>query len=400
MKKKLLSMGLYIIMILTFTGCSMGKSQYDDGKKSFVTGNYEEAAKHFAAAITQNSNRAEYYIDYGLTLIALGRYEDALSQFNQVYIDKDILVVRQNNKRILRGRGIAYYNMQQFDNAILEFQAALQMDELSGLDMDILYYMGNSYMMLGSYEEAIDIFSKILEKNNKRITAYINRAICYRNMGEYEKSLQDYDTALTLEPNNYDPYLGKYDLLRESGDQAGAVEILAKAADINVKTNEDKYNLAKVHYYQEDYELALVELNEGITNGFTEANYYIGELYQAKKDYQKAVYFYDIFIKEGIRTNPNVYNQMAYCLMKLLDYKKAREYLEIGISFNHKGTLQVLKKNEIIVYESLGMFKEAMEKLEDYLANYSEDEDAIREVTFLKTRLMEAVTKDDSVSNQ
>ena len=391
MMKKLLSFGLILIMISMFAGCNSGKNQYEDGKKSFASENYEEAAQHFAAAITRNPKRAEYYIDYGMTLIALGRYEDALSQFDLAYMEKDILLVKQNNKRILRGKGIAYYEMLQYEEAIDHFKKALEITELSRLDMDILYYMGNSMMLQGSYEEAIETYSAILSDDKNNATAYCHRAFCYRSMGEYEKSLADYDEAVAINRNNYEPYFGKYYLLDEKGDTTGAAEVLTKASEIDVKSSEDRYNQAKIHFYQENYELALAELNDGFTNGFAEAYYYIGEIYREKKDYQKAIYYYDIYIKDGKVTNPNVYNQIATCLIKSADYKKALEYLQAGISFHHTGSMQALKKNEIIAYESLGMYEEANEKLEEYLVSYPKDKEARKEAEFIKTRLMDAL---------
>lgn len=394
MKKKLLSMGLLFILITSFSGCSTAGDFYNDGKKSFVNGNYEEAASSFVAAINANPNRADYYIDYGMSLIALHKYEGALAQFDLAYMEKDILLVKQNNKRILRGKGIVYYQLLQYEKAIEEFNEALKINELSKLDMDILYYMGSSLMTIGSYGEAIETYTKLLTIDGENTVAFNNRALCYRNLGDYEKSLVDYDMAIKISPNNYGAYLGKYLLLMESGDEAGAIDSLSQALEIELKTSEDRYNLAKVHFFQENYELALSEFSEGFANGFTEAYYYIGEVYRIKKDYQKAIYYYETFIKEGERLTPDVYNQIATCFIKSGDYKSAISYLEKGIAYNYAGTLQVLLKNEIIAYESLGKFDKAKTKIEEYLIRYPEDTQALREAEFINTRLIETVQSD------
>lgn len=394
MKKKLLSMGLLFILITSFSGCSTAGDFYKDGKKSFVNGNYEEAASSFVAAINANPNRADYYIDYGMSLIALHKYEEALAQFDLAYMEKDILLVKQNNKRILRGKGIVYYQLLQYEKAIEEFKEALKINELSKLDMDILYYMGSSLMTIGSYEEAIETYTELLTIDGENTVAFNNRALCYRNLGDYEKSLVDYDMAIKISLNNYGAYLGKYSLLMESGDEAGAIASLSQALEIELKTSEDRYNLAKVHFFQENYELALSEFSEGFANGFTEAYYYIGEVYRIKKDYQKAIYYYETFIKEGDRLTPDVYNQIATCFIKSGDYKSAISYLEKGIEYNYAGTMQVLLKNEIIAYESLGKFDKAKAKIEDYLIRYPEDTQAVREAKFINTRLIETVESD------
>lgn len=393
MKRKLLLSGICFILISLITGCSQSENLYEDGKKSFVNGNYEEAAAFIEAAIKENPERAEYYIDYGLSLIKLERYEEALNVFDKAYVNKNIIIVNRNNKRLYRGKGITYYHMMEYDKAIVEFKKALEINELSGLDMDILYYIGSSQMTVGLYEEAINTYSRLIKLDSKSAEVYNSRALCYRSQGDFEKSLTDYDAAIRMEPGNYSHYFGKYYLLTENSDVANASEVLVKASELVTKTSEDQYNLAKVHFYQGDYEVALSELSEGFKNGFTEAYYYIGEIYRIKKDYPKAIYYYDIFIKEGEISAPHVYNQIASCLIKTGDYTQALEYLEKGIAFNHAGSMQTLKKNEIVTYECLGEFDKVKEKLSQYITVYPTDKEAAREAQFVETRIMEAVTE-------
>lgn len=388
--KKLLSMGLCLILVFTFSGCSSAGDLYRNGRKSFDSGNYEEALSYFTAAIGEKSGRADYYIDSGMTLIKLGRYEEALAEFDKAYVNKDIIIVNRNNKRIYRGKGIAYYSMQEYGKAMEEFRKALAIDELSKLDMDILYYIGSSLMALGSYEEAIQNYTDLIKLDDKSADAYSSRALCYRYRGELEKSLADYDTTIQIEPGNYSYYLGKYYLLTESGEEEAAKEVLKKASEIEVKTSADEYNLAKIHFYQGDYELALSELSEGFKNGFKESYYYIGEIYRISKDYPKAIYYYDIFIKDGGAAIPNAYNQIASCYIKTGEYDSALQCLKQGIALNHAGAMQVLKKNLTIVYEYLGRFEDAGESLSEYLSLYPEDKEAAREARFLGTRQMEA----------
>ncbi|MBB2184024.1 tetratricopeptide repeat protein [Lachnospiraceae bacterium MD1] len=389
MKKKLLTVGLLVGIILSVTACSSAGKHYKAGREYFQEGKYEEAKASFEAAITENSNRADYYIDYGLTLIALGMYEEALEQFDQVYMDKDIMVVKENNKRVLRGRGIAYYELKQYDKAIEQFEGALDINELSEMNLDILYYMGNSLMIGGDYDKAVDTYTTILSIDKNNVTAYNSRAYCYRNLGDYEKSIADYDAAISINAAEFDSYLGKYHMLMETGKESEAEQVLALAAKIEAKTDEDRYNLAKICFFQKNYDKAQTMLNESISKGFLEAYYYIGEINRIQKDYPKAIYNYEAYIKEGKPTNPGVYNQIASCLIKSGDYNKAIEYLETGIAYQHDGYMQTLKKNEIIAYESLGDFDTAMEKMTAYLKSYPKDSEAVREAEFIKTRIMQ-----------
>lgn len=387
MMRKLLSMGIFLIIIVILTGCGKADNYYKNGKKSFENASYEKAALSFEKAIKKNPNKAEYLIDYGMTLIALGKYEDSIKQFDLAYMDKDLKIVRENNKRVYRGKGIAYYHIQQYQKAVTEFEKAIDVRELLKLNEDILYYMGSSLIAVGSYDKAIDVYTTILTEDSKNASAYGNRAFCYRNKNEFEKSLTDYNKAIKIDSKDYYSYFGKYFLLLDMGDDAGALEVLKEAAKIKDETTEGKYNKAKVSYFLGDYETALAELNKAFTNGFTEAYYYIGEIYRQNKDYPNAIYYYENYIKSGSINSPNVYNQIASCLMKEGNSEDAIEYLELGLSYNQVDTLQILKKNEIIAYENLGKYDLAKEKLTDYVKNYPDDDKALREVTFVDTRL-------------
>lgn len=393
MNRKLLTIGILIILVTAFAGCSTAGRYDKDGKKSFENGNYEKAAEYFQKAIDHNPNRADYYIDYGMALISLGKYKDALISLNHAYINKDMSLIKENNKRVLRAEGIAYYYMQKYKKALEVFDQALEINELPKLNSDILYYMGSSYRADGSYDKAVEVYNRIIKYSKEASRAYGERAYSYMEQGLYDKAAKDFDRAISMEPDNYEYYFGKYDMLIRNNDEAGAKEVLEKASGIKPKTEDDKYNLAKIHFYQKNYDQALSELTESSKKGLPEADYYIGEIYRDKKDYSKAVFYYEKYINSGKVSSPDVYNQAAVCLMKAADYDKAVKYLELGLKLNASGLKQVLMKNEIIAYENLSNFDKAKRKLKNYLASFPEDKDAVREAQFIETRVMKAETE-------
>ncbi|HPU64112.1 MAG TPA: tetratricopeptide repeat protein, partial [Mobilitalea sp.] len=313
--KRFVSIGLVFVFIILLTGCGKANNYYKNGQKSFFSRNYEEAAKNFAAAIIENPNRAEYYIGYGMALIGLSQYDEALRQFDRVIMDKKIEMVLENNKRALRGKGIAYYNMQDYDKALEQFEQALELDVLPGMDLDILYYKGKTLSNIGNYEDAARAYSEIIERFGEDAQILADRAYTYQKIGEYEKSLEDYDKAINLQKSKYDFYFGKYYLLREMNREEEAGQVLKEAEGIEVKTKADKFNMAKIHFYQGLYDQAFPELSESFANGFVEAYFYIGEIYSLKKDYSTAKYYYEKYMEEGGNPSPQIYNQIASCLI-------------------------------------------------------------------------------------
>lgn len=385
--KKLIKIGLFFIMIIILSACSRANGFYKSGKKHFVSGNYEEAIRYFVSAIDENPNRAEYYIDYGMALMGLSRYDEAVEQFDHVIIDKNIAIILANNKRALRGKGIAYFNMQNFKEAITQFDEALNISVLSDMDMDILYYKGKSLMSIGAYSQATKTYTDIIEQFGEEPQVLADRAYTYQKTGDYDKGLDDYDKAIALQKDNYEYFFGKYNLLRGANKSNEAKEVLREAAEIPVKTKADKFSLAKIHFYQGLHDQAFPELSESFANGFVDAYFYIGEIYIKKKDYSTAKYYYDKYIEEGGSDTPQVYNQIASCLIKMGEYEQALPYLEAGNKYIHDDLTRVLLKNQVIVCEKLGDFGQALAKLEEYIASYPGDEDAIREKTFINSRI-------------
>jgi tetratricopeptide (TPR) repeat protein len=72
--------------------------------------------------------------------------------------------------------------------------------------------------------------------------------------------------------------------------------------------------------------------------------------------------------------------------MRLGEYKDALAYLQWSMNYP-SGSLRVLKKNEIIAHEKLGDFDTALEKIQEYINLYPEDQEALREWEFIKTRI-------------
>lgn len=387
MKKLEKLLGLLFIMILMLTGCSEAGGYYRSGKKYFANGNYEEAVKYFVSAIDKNPERAEYYLDHGMALIGLSRYDEAIREFDRIIMDKNIALVLKNNKRALRGKGIAYFKMSDYKEAINYFDEALNINVLSDLNMDILYYKGKALMYTGAYKEAAQTYTDIISQYGEEAHVYADRAYTYQKTGEYDKGLEDYDKAIALEANNYEYYFRKYYLLRDMGRDNEAKEVLSKAAQLEVKTKADKFNLAKIHYYQGLYDQAFPELSESFANGFIDAYFYIGEIYTNKKDYSTAKYYYEKYIEEGGADRSEVYNQIASCLIRMEDYEQALPYLETGREYADNDGLRVLLKNEIVVYEKLGNFEKALAKIDSYITAYPDDEEARRERIFVVSRL-------------
>ncbi len=376
------------VLLGSMSGCSLKSAggYYNDAMSYYEEKNYTLAAQNFELAIERNPERAEFYIDYGLMLIETGDYEEALATFDKAILDKDIKMVLENNKRAYRGRGIAYFYMLEYEMALEEFDKALEIEELSSLDLDILSYKGSVCEKLGLFREAVSAYDEILRNVDGSADIYMARAYAYLNIGGIQMSRDDYDRALALEPENINIYLGKYALMKLQNDEIGAAAVLSQAERLPVETAEDRLLYAKIQYYQED-ESAGELLLSAAEEGSTQAYFYLGEVEREKGNYEQALTYYNAYLEWGNPESSALYNQMAVCGMEIGNYDEALADIQRGLLVSTPEQAKTLRHNEVAIYEKQGDFESACEKAAEFLEDYPEDERMLREYEFLSTRI-------------
>ena len=86
-----------------------------------------------------------------------------------------------------------------FEEAVLKYNIYLRSYPSSS---EAWYSLGYYYMMLDRSQEAITAFNRSLEIHKvKDPNAYINIAVCYKKMGDFQKSVDCYLNAFSLNPN-------------------------------------------------------------------------------------------------------------------------------------------------------------------------------------------------------
>ena len=81
-----------------------------------------------------------------------------------------------------------------------------------------------------------------------------------------------------------------------------------------------------------------------------------------------------------------MYNQLGLCEIARGEYQKALEAFQAGKKLENTTMMQTLSFNEIVAYEHMGEFQQALSLMESYLKNYPDDQQARREYEFLSTR--------------
>lgn len=388
--RKLLRIGLVGIgMMVMLGGCGKAEEYFKNGQSSFAQGDYENALLYFSQALEENPNKAEYYIEQGHTYVALGQYENAREALNSAVVEQDLELTRKNNKRAWRAIGISYYEEGLYTEAKAYFEKALTEELLPSLNADIRMYLADALECEGDYETAIAVYDELLKEQTDYAAGYRARAYMRYVLGAYEESLADYDAAIALEPNNFDLYFGKYNVLEKLNRPTQQVELLGVITAIENPSVEDAYFIAKAQYFSGEYDAALNGLSASVENGYEDAHYYIGEIYRKRSNYGEAVYHYKQYIGGSGAKDAAAYNQMGICLLKQEKYEEALETVLAGQKLSDTLHKKQLLFNEVVILEKMGEYSAAYEKAVGYRTLYPEEAAIRKELEYLATRVRE-----------
>ena len=147
----------------------------------------------FSCASTEQkqseSRDAEFYNSRGIAYGEKGQYDEAISDYNKA------LEINQSYAEAYRNRGNAYFYKRQYDQAISDYNKAL---EINPKYAKAYNNRGVIYRLKGQYDQAISDYDKALEIDAGYADAYNNRGVAYYFKGEYEKSWEDVKKAQNL----------------------------------------------------------------------------------------------------------------------------------------------------------------------------------------------------------
>ena len=320
------------------------------------------------------------YTKQGMEAVEALDYEKALTLFQTAEENGE------DARLLYRGMGLAYLGNTDYESAIAYLEKALKLGSarVENLDFDINYYLATAYFKNGQKEEAVGVYNAILGLHPEETNAFYLRGCVKLSEGDFEGAQADFDTAVTLDPKNYDQMIRIYMVLEEYGYKEAGQVYLQNAMTENEKSISD-YDMGRICYYMGDYENARNFLERLKTTTDYGAALYLGRTYEALGDYNYAASIYAGYV-EYDQSKAEIYNQLGLCRMQMGEYESALDAFQTAMNIENNGMMQTLKFNEIVVYEYMGEFKTAAALMNSYLRSYPDDETAKREYEFLQTR--------------
>ena len=116
----------------------------------------------------------------------------------------------------------------------------------------------------GRHEEAIKLYSQILQRDPRNAGAHDGRATARWNLDDLEGARADYDSLLTYAPDDERGRIGRGSLRREMGDLEGALEDLDRVLNWDPENAEALSERARVFLLKGDLDSAMKCVNKSV----------------------------------------------------------------------------------------------------------------------------------------
>jgi len=193
---------------------------FERGTAFMIEGNHDAAEKDFRQAIAISPKYEEAWLNLGINAYYTTHYDEAILTLNH------LISLNPHSDNAYYSRGNVYLNMNKMAEAEKDFLKALEISYVSpSEELPTDFILGNLGVISQSrekYIESLPYFDKAIDLNPHYPLAYMNRALSYFHLKEYEKAEADFQKTLALDIN-YAPahlYYGK--MLLEIGEEEDA----------------------------------------------------------------------------------------------------------------------------------------------------------------------------------
>ena len=152
---------------------------------------YEDADRACAAALELSPHQPLPHEVRGRALLALGRYEQAERSFDQYLREGG-----EEKSDIFRGRGLARMKLGKYPEAVDDYTRALE----RAPDADIYQHRGWAHFFSDAWKLALRDFSKAIELDPGSGDAYTGRGLARVMLGHYREAVADAEAALQRKP--------------------------------------------------------------------------------------------------------------------------------------------------------------------------------------------------------
>ncbi len=170
------------------------------------TQHFEEASRFIAYGLKQYPDDIRFHQEQGRLCLALGKPQEALS-----HMERCRNALRQEEE--VYDLAFTYYSCGNYQEAIDLLAPYI----LSSEEEKVLSLCGDALKQKGCYQEAADLFEKVLQKKGSQPYLEKKLAVCYRQLGQLDKSTHLFRLVLEKEGEDLEGVLGLGACYQEEG---------------------------------------------------------------------------------------------------------------------------------------------------------------------------------------
>ena len=180
---------------------------YKRGEAYSVQEKYQEAIVDYSSAVDKRSDFSPAYVARAIAYEQLGNHAKAIADSTKA------IELKTNEDFVYFIRGKAYLATKEFEKSINDFTYWI---DLNPKTYPVAYSLrSRAYYAVSNLPATISDLDIFIELQPKSALALSNRAYVQRLMGNYDKAISDYTTAIDLKPD------GAEDMYYERGRTYG-----------------------------------------------------------------------------------------------------------------------------------------------------------------------------------
>jgi tetratricopeptide (TPR) repeat protein len=334
-------------------------------------GEYKQALESSNKAIGLNTKNVFAYYSRGHANRSLKQYIQALKDFDEVIkllLNKEIEEDKDDCEDLLfysylwKSR-IYYSGLRKYEKAIESLDKCLELDpnnaevnhlrgsciialnydsteelnkalwylnnaqnSFSQPEAETYYALGQTYLKLEKYAEAINCFDSAIELKDKLARYYFLRSKCKVQLNQGNEAIEDLNKTIELDNQWEEAYWGR-GLCKFGLEQyKESIEDFEKALALGFETDESYYSIAMSYYELKNYTSAILKMSKAIELSVKEDSsllYGIRGLCKMElKQYKEAIKDFNK-VMELDKDASDAYSARAKCECELLLYEEA-----------------------------------------------------------------------------
>ncbi len=200
MRAKKIAVGLLAFFLMA-TGL-IGQTK-PDALELYRQGNYQDSADACLSEIQENAKNLESYVVLGWALLALNRYEDAVSWSTKGR------ALSNYDPRLIEIQAEAKYYLGSNDDSLKLFQEYISYAPNGSRLAPAYYFMGEIYLRLAKFRHADMSFSAAIQLDANNAQWWTRLGYAREMAKDYRYALEAYNKALALNAALQDAVRGK-----------------------------------------------------------------------------------------------------------------------------------------------------------------------------------------------